>query len=203
FDLIVTNPDPIIIDDFEAAGWTGTLAGFVRSWDGLLIPDSTLAASAATKSQLFEQFVPTPVATSTYKSSPLDAGFNSTLRVFANTTAALGRGQSGTLTPALAIDTWLDGASDPNSFVSWTVGELSFRFLRGEVSLANTAGAVGYLSQFEIVADQTASVVDGQNNQIVSAGGTAITFDREFHTPPSVIVTVVGASALFASASAI
>src|SRR5579872_1712867 len=188
-DLVVTNPNPIILDEQAAPFWSGTLSGFVPHWTGVLVPDSTALASTHTNAQLFKQFVPFPVAISSFVTSAADTGFDDTLRVWADIATALGRGQSGTPQAGLAIDTWLTGASDPGAFAAWTIGTVSLRYLRGEAVLTNVAGAVACLAGFELVADRAPKIENSAANVTIAVGGTAIVFPSPYHLPPNVQVT--------------
>lgn len=205
FDLVVTSENPVVLDDLEAPGWPAWVDrsnGFVKSWDGLLVPDSTTAASGHTNAQLFEQYVPFPVAVSFYRTMADDVGFDSALRVFFNNTVFLGRSQTAALVLSNAIDTWLTGGSDPNSFTTWTIGQVTFRYIRGEIRLTNTATHIGYVQQFEMLADQTEAITDGNAGVTVAGGGTPILFDRQFHQPPAIVVTpITSGTALIGSAS--
>lgn len=200
FDLTVTNENTLVVDEQDASAWHGTLSGFVRQWNGILIPDSTTLANGHTNAQLFEQFVPFPVATSSYESAANDTGFNDTLRVYSNIAAPLGRGQGGISTPMFAIDTWLTGQTDPGTWTGWTVGTVEMRYLRGRGTLANVAGAVSYLSGFEILADRAPKVENSAAAVTIAAGGTLITFPTPYHAIPSVLLTPVAGSSLAATA---
>jgi len=202
-DLVVTNPNPVILDEQAAPFWSGTLAGFVPHWRGGLVPDSTKLASAHSNAQLFEEFVPFPVATSRFATAAADTGFDDELRVWADIATALGRGQSGTPQAGLAIDTWLTGASDPGAFAAWTIGTVSLRYLRGEAVLTNVAGAVACLAGFELVADRAPKIENSAANVTIAVGGTAIVFPSPYHLPPNVQVTPLGSSALTATAASV
>jgi len=202
-NLVVTNPNPVIVDRQDAPAWLGTLAGLVPHWRGLLVPDSTKPASAHGNAELFEQFVPYPVATSTYRTVAVDTGLDDTLRVWATITTVFGRGQSGTAAPGFAIDTWLTGAADPGSFTAWTIGTVSMRYLRGEASLANVAGSVACLAGFELVADRAPKIENSAASVAVASGGTAIVFPSPYHLPPNLQVTPLGSTALTATAASI
>ncbi|MGH6977272.1 MAG: phage tail baseplate protein, partial [Stellaceae bacterium] len=202
-DLIVTNPNPVILDEQAAPFWAGTLAGFVPHWTGVLVPDSTRLASAHSNADLFERFVPSPVATSSFATSAADTGFDDTLRVWATIATTLGRGQAGTPEASLAIDTWLTGESDPGAFAAWTIGTVSMRYLRGEAVLTNVAGAVACLAGFELVADRAPKIENSAASVAIAAGGTAIVFPSPYHLPPNVQVTPLGSSAVTATADSI
>ncbi|MDE2229894.1 MAG: phage tail protein [Alphaproteobacteria bacterium] len=199
--LVVTNPDPVILDEQFSPGWAGTLLGFVAHWSGVLVPDSTKLASAHTDAELFEQFVPFPVASSSFTAAAADTGFDDSLRVWAAIATVLGRGQTGTPEAGLAIDTWLTGASDPGTFTAWTIGTVTMRYLRGQAVLTNVAGAVACLAGFELVADRAPKIENSAASVAVAAGGTAIVFPSPYHLPPNVQATALGASAVTATAA--
>ena len=203
FNLTVINPNTLIVDEQDAPAWPGTLEGLMRQWNGILIPDSTALANAHTNAQLFEQFVPMPVATSTYETAADDTGFDDTLRVYSKITAPLGRGQSGSPVVSFAIDTWLTGGADPGTFTPWTVGTAALRYLRGEMLLSNVAGSVSYISGFELIADREPKVENSAAAVTIAAGGTLITFPTPYHALPSVLLTPVSATSLVGTADAI
>src|SRR5487761_668469 len=202
-DLVVTNPNPIILDEQAAPFWSGTFVGFVPHWTGVLVPDSTKLASAHTNAQLFEQFVPFPVATSSFATSAADTGFDDTLRVWADIATTLGRGQAGTPEASLAIDTWLTGGGDPGIFAAWTIGTVAMRYLRGAAALTNVAGSVACLAGFELVADRAPKIENSAASVAIAAGGTGIVFPSPYHLPPNVQVTPLGSSALTATAASV
>ncbi|MGH6984582.1 MAG: hypothetical protein ACREEI_10190 [Stellaceae bacterium] len=202
-DLIVTNPNPVILDEQAAPFWSGTLAGFVPHWTGVLVPDSIKLASAHTNADLFERFVPYPVPISSFATAAADTGFDDTLRVWANIATSLGRGQSGTSEASLAIDTWLTGASDSGVFTAWTIGTVDMRYLRGEAVLTNVAGSVACLTGFDLVADRAPKIENSATSVTISAGGTGIVFPSPYHLPPNVRVTPLGSSALAATAASV
>jgi hypothetical protein len=202
-DLVVTNPNPVILDEAFAPDWLGTLTGLVAHWTGMLVPDSTKLASAHTNAELFERFVPYPVATSSFATSAADTGFDDELRVWASIATALGRGQTGTAEASLAIDAWLTGADDSGTFAAWTIGTVSLRYLRGEALLTNVAGSVACLAGFELVADRAPKIENSAASVAIAAGGTGIVFPAPYHLPPNVQVTPLGSSAVTATATAI
>lgn len=202
-DLIVTNPNPVILDEQAAPFWSGTLVGFVPHWTGVLVPDSTKLASAHSNADLFERFVPYPVATSSFATSAADTGFDDALRVWADIATVLGRGQSGTQEAGLAIDTWLTGGSDPGAFAAWTIGTVTMRYLRGEAVLTNVAGSVACLTGFELVADRAPKIENSAASVTIAAGGTSIVFPSPYHLPPNVQVTPLGSSAVSTTATSI
>ncbi len=88
-DLVVVNENPVVASMPQAPDWLGTLTGFVKHWTGMLVPDSTMAANQMTNAELFETFVPYPVASATYDAPVIDTGFDDTMRVWAATAATL------------------------------------------------------------------------------------------------------------------
>src|SRR5579875_1348490 len=202
-DLVVTNPSPIILDRQAAPDWRGSLAGFVPHWTGVLVPDSAKLASAHSNAELFERFVPYPVATSSFTTSVADTGFDDQLRVWATIATRLGRGQNGTAAASLAIDTWLTGASDTGAFAAWTIGTVEMRYLRGRAILDNVAGAVACLAGFELVADRAPKIENSAASVAIAVGGTSVVFPSPYHLPPNVQVTPLGSAAATATADAI
>lgn len=177
------------------ASWVTDLGfgNFIRHPTGVLIPDSTKLASEHTKAQLFEQYVPFPVPVSAYEAPEINIGFNDDARVWADSAAALGRGQSGVLNFHTELDYRMAAASY-DGFEAWTIGQRNARNFKHRLVMANTAGRVGYLSTFTPVVDQLEHEQSGTG--IVVAGGTTVSFPRPFHNVPYIEVDAAGGAAL-------
>jgi len=205
-DVQVTSVNPIIYSTPENPAWTGTLSGLVLHYTGVLVPENLYTPQHygdGTDNGYtdFDNFVNDPVASCTYTTDAIDTGIDDTLRVFDSETMALGPGNTGTVpTPSLSIDTWLTGGTDPGTFTPWTVGYLKMRYLRERLTYAPVAGNVAYLSAFTPEVDKAPESEIG-DSVTIAAGGNVVTFPSAFHFPPLVNITVVGSSALYATAS--
>ena len=185
----------------NASGWNayvGTASGAEQKQNALPLalasawtePPSGLVGGAAPPStnstgwEVFNLFVPDPVATARYTSNPIDTGFDDDLRVQAEIVAHAGPGQSGAAALGFAIDTWLGGETEPYGFTPWTIGFVTMRHLRGRVDYAPiVAGAVAYLQDLVITIDTSPRVETGGSFD-VAAGGSVLVFPAAFHFPP-------------------
>lgn len=129
--VVGSAPDTAHFTDTQngAPDWPGTLSGFLKTWDGMLVPDSTVAANALTNVQLFTQFVPFPVASPSYRSPPFDLGSSQRVNVNIRPAAAA---PGGAATVATSLDSWSTG-SDPATFTAFATGSISARFFRAQI----------------------------------------------------------------------
>lgn len=170
-----------VFQRIEAPRWAGTLTGFLRhDVSGTLVPESTKLASDHTNAELFEQFVPFPVATSTYEAKEIDLTFDSIdTRLFAPVTAATRPDRAGIVSEQLEVD-YRTAAGAYDGFEAWSVGTAPVaRFVKMRVVVDN-ASAPGWLEQF----DPTADIVereDVQRGLVIAAGGTRVNFLQPFH----------------------
>ena len=189
---VLQNATPIAI----GTAWTEPATGLVT---GTASPPS----ANTTGWDVFNLFVPDPVASASFITDPVDTGFNAELRVFLSASFGLGFGQSGTPALSYAIDTWLTGQNDPAGFTSWpSAGYITMRYLRARLSYTPAAGSLAYINDFVPTID-TAPTIETGNSLTVSAGGTTIVFPAEFHTPPQVIATCISSASLVASVAAV
>jgi Putative phage tail protein len=182
----------------QASDWlgqgAGTSSGFIRHWTGVLIPDSTVLASAMSDADLWDTFNAFPVATSTYESvAAVDIGFTDNVRIYASPlTFSPGPGVTGSVNVDFQLDSWVNGGADPNSWQSWSAGSVSARYVRTRIVM--TPGtSPGIVSAFTPTIDKQPSQQTWAN-LTVAAGGTAITFSPAYHSLPSVGVTPSGAN---------
>jgi hypothetical protein len=143
------NASPIVM----SMGWTEPAGG--------LVTGAPPPASDTTGWEVFDSFVPTPVAEMTYTAPTLDTGYDDELRVYSTQAAALGAaGESGA--PAslgLSIDTWLTGGSDPDDYVDWTIGFKELRYLSARLTYSDiTAGNVSYVTDFTVIVDNAPQI---------------------------------------------
>lgn len=200
----VSNPNSLVLDAEQSPGWVGTLSGFVPHPSGVLVPDSLYPMSHYTDYTNFDTFVPDPVTTASFTGAAVDVGSDSNLRVYDAAAAALGPGQSGGAAALqYAIDTWLDGHTDPNTYTNWSTGYVDFRYLKGRLTYGGiTAGNVSYVTLFTLLADVAPSVQQS-GSLTASAGGTTLTFPNPYHTAPYVTATPVSGTALYASVTSV
>ena len=158
-----------------------------------LVSGMALPTQNTTGWDVFNTFVPDPNTSCSYTAPTLDTGYNDALRVYCTEAATPGYGQAAFSDGALgfAIDTWLTGGSDPNTYTVWNVGTITMRYLNARLTLTVTPGQVPYITDFTPIVD-TAPTVEQGSSLVVSAGGTAITFNPQFHFIPQVLATVVG-----------
>ena len=185
-DLNFINTYDVLTHHEEEPIWAGTLTNFVKSWDGMLVPQSTLGANAHTNAQLFEQFVPFPFATCSYEVlGEVDVGFNGTSRVWMHVDSYLGRGATGIADPKTHLDYRLSaGAYD--GYEQWTIGNREFRYAKFKFIL-DTAVGKAYVKAFHAVIDNEEFTQSGVNVSI-GAGGTFIAFAKSYHKSPFVDV---------------
>jgi len=184
------NATPIAI----GSSWTLPTTG--------LVSGAAQPSSNTTGWDVFNTFVPDPYLTASYTAPTIDTGYNDNLRAYSTSNVVMGVGQTGLPSYQFMIDTWLTGGSDPASYEDWTIGYVNMRYLNGQLSLSITAGSVPYITEFAVVVD-AAPVIENVANVVIGAGGTAVTFPNPYHSAPYVQATVVGSSALYATASAL
>ena len=198
--LTVVNEFDVIYQRQQAPDWLGTLNGFVRSWNGVLVPESTKAADELTNGELFEQYLPYPVAQAIYESPEIDIGFDDTARIWGSIDSALGPGITlGIAAPDLEVDfRFAAGAYD--GFEPWTIGDRQGRFFKHRLVLDTDEGKAK-VTGFIPTVDQLERT---ESRQVaVGGGGSVITYLDTFHVTPTVVVSAIGASALIAVASGI
>lgn len=202
--------------------WEGTLNGFlVHPYNHRLVPLSQVAA-AALGWEVFDKFVPSPVADPTYETGFTQLTQLDTVRAYATIRAKTGPGEVGG--PNVVFE--ISGSSaaseamwdvDPSTAPMWDadpatapmwssapwqqhdVGDVTgqgFRFRLREI----TDGAVAYIDQFVPTLDVEPRQ-DGEKDKVIASGGTAITFAEIFHVVPLVNVTPKGSTARFAMAT--
>jgi Putative phage tail protein len=194
-ELAVGNANSVIAAPAQAPDWLGTKVDFVKHWAGVMVPDSTKAANQLTNAELFEAFVPYPKALCAYEAPEIDVGFDASIRVFATSGAALGRGvTAGLPSPSLDID-YRNEAGSYDGFEPWTIGTMAARRLKAKLVLQPALGNA-YVSAFTPTADAPNRDDERGQDIAVASGGTAITFARRFFYPPNVQITPRGATAM-------
>lgn len=222
--ITVVNTQLVLSQVDEAPAWPGTTVGFVRHYNGALIPDSTSLAGADTGTAVFDNFVWNPVAQSSYTSRGITLSKAALLRTWAIISDKLGPGDTtGNVNPLLYVRVgtntdpamWTgDGnpmwAADPttlmwgglSAFMPWTKGNFSTSFVQHQV-VVNASDGVQMLTDFTPVVDQP-PITDGANGVTAAAGGQRINFaNPNFLTPPFVTVSPTGTTAASATATAV
>jgi hypothetical protein len=189
--ISVVNELDIIFQHEQAPDWLGVLDGFVPHWTGVLVPESTKGAAAHTNAELFEQFVPYPVAVCRYTTPEIDIGFDDNVRVWAQLASAVGRGQNDAGDkPALEIDFRL-AAGSYDGFEPWSIGDREFRFLKQRAVYAPQVGAVRMLTGFIATTDLLEDTIV-MKDQVIAPGGSTVVYPRQFHVVPAVEVVPKG-----------
>ena len=201
-DLTVTADGyTSIVNREDATNWVGELNGFIVSVSGALVPLSSLAASAHTKAELFAQYVPYPVTTSTYTAPEIDKTLDASARVYADIVSELGRGVStGQASPEHHAD--FDGASeDFDGYETWNIGNKTFRYLRSRISMTNSVGRIK-ITGFNTRIDGRTRTEDGTYTT-TGGGSVAVGFASPFHAAPGLVVSPQGSGDVSASYSAL
>lgn len=191
---------------FPEVGGAIVVPGFVVHYKDVLIPNGSLflshyaaATGVMSDTVLWSSLIQDPVAFGTYATGVIDTQYDSSLRVFSEIATQLLPGQSGAAAVIdFLIDTWLTGQPDPGTFNLWTSGYVSMRYLRGMISYQPSAGNVSLISSFIPHIDVAPASTTG-DNVTIAPGGTVVTFPVKFHTPPFVVATPQGNTALYAT----
>ena len=190
----------LVYSQTQAPDWTGldtsigpSSTGWLRHCLGYLVPESTKAANLHTNAELFEQFVPYPVASCIYEAPAIDIGLDDTVRIYASPFTILpGGGVVGTPTAAMELDTWLSAGSDTGVFTASDGAQVTARHIRARAK--HVPGSTpGYLVDFAPAADKQQLVQNG-GPLTVAAGGTVIAFPKPYHAAPSVACLPTGAN---------
>lgn len=193
--ITVTNTFDVIDQKQQAPDWIGAKTGLVITVGGALIPDSTRAATAHTNVELFETFVPYPVAQGIYEAPEMDAGFDDNCRIWGAIDSVLGRGVTGGVAdPKLELD-FRTQAGAYAGFQPWTIGDRLGRYFKHRFILTTAQGKArvdGFLPTVDLL-EETQSV----RGVSVAAGGQIITFPAPFHRVPNVIAVYAGSGARF------
>jgi len=180
-DLVVESDFDLIRQSNQQPHWVGAKTGFVKHWTGVLVPDSTKGADEHTNVELFEQFVPYPVASCTYESPEVDIDADGRIRIWSQIAGRLRSDVSGVVAPHTEIDyRVLSGAYD--GFQPWTIGEVDARFIKFRLVL-DTSDGKAIITEFGNVADalEREEVVSGIS---IGASGTPISFATPFFNVP-------------------
>lgn len=182
-DLTVVNAAEIVVQVEQSPTWPGTRSGFVLHWTGKLLFESTKDADQMTNAELFEQFVPYPVASASYEAPEIDAGVDGSLRVWGSITAVNRSDKPGTAVPELEIDYHL-AAGAYDGFQPWTIGTIEARYVKERFTISSALGTpivTGFLPTMD--AEEHS---ESQSGLVISAGGTTINFLTDFFSAPLV-----------------
>lgn len=188
-ELVVTQSRSIIKTLFEDTDFLGTKSNFVHHWTGALVPDSQDLASVNSW-DTFDQFVPNAYATCLYTPlNDIDIGFVDDVRVWADVSAAMGPDETtGSPQPFTELDYHSGAGFD--GFEPWTIGLINARHVRMRLGVTPALGKC-YVSRFRVNAD-VAEQTESGSNVAIGASGTLITFANQFHSAPSIQITVQG-----------
>lgn len=197
-DLTVTADGYTLLESQEESPrWLGTLDGFLVSVSNALVPDSSLPANQHTNAELFEQYVPHPVTTSTYTAPEIDKGLDATARIYGDIVSVLGRGVStGVAAPDHQVDLKL-AAGSYDGFESWSVGSATFRYAKSRISSTNANGRIK-VTAFQTRIDALTRGEDGTFTT-PAGGSVAVSFASPFHSTPGLVVSPQGSGNVSAS----
>lgn len=187
----------IISETDHEPDWEGTLDGFVLHYTGKLFPeDQNLANTYG--DELWDELVPTPVATSSYETPEQDSGVDSVIRIWGIIDSELGLGHTGIADPQLEVDHRGDGGSY-DGYEAWSVAEVTARYAKFKIVNDNTQGVV-VIKAFRSVLDSRERT-EKDTNVTIAPGGTAIVFDEEFRLIPYITVSPIGSGGLIAEST--
>lgn len=188
-NVIVTSRFDVVHKQASHPFSNGTLTGFVRHWTGVLLPDSTRAASLHTRAELFEQFVPYPVAQCIYEAPEIDIDFDDTVRIWGDIDSHLGPGVvGGVANPQFEID-FRTEADAYDGFEAWGIGNRIARYVKPRIVLNTSEGlaiVTGFVTTVDNLEDEIEMTVD------VAPSGTDIVFSRAWHVIPHIEPQYIG-----------
>lgn len=189
--ILVVSTFDVVFSRTAAPRWPGAVDGFVKhDVSGSLLPDSDRLASALTKAELFESFVPYPVPAGTYDFPEIAVGFDTDLRIFGELGGKLGPGVAeGKPAAKLEIDYRLD-ADVYDGYEAWQIGTVRAAHVKGRVRMDFGQGRAR-LTRANLILDaqeRTEKAVD----VAVGSGGISVVFAKRFNLKPAVTVTPEG-----------
>lgn len=185
-----------------SATWVGmpTSATFLVHWTGVLVVESTKAASAHTITELFEQYVPYPVDVAICPALEVDKSIDATARIRAVVTTRAGRDRTdGDVAPQFQVDYKLSTGSY-DGFEDWTLGSAEFRYMKSQIVLDTSMG-IPVITGFEVIVDAQPRTEE-LGSVTVGSSGTAFLFGTPFHNTPTIQITPVSSSALIGTVEA-
>lgn len=187
---------------YTRRGPVSALGNFILHPTGVLVPDD-LTMADGDNYDIFDNFLVSAPGDCYYPGAELDAGFDDTaLRVYATISSILGAGVvDGAADPALEIDYRLDaGAYD--GYEAWTVGLISARYVKPLLSLDTINDGEAVVQEFSPTIDKDLVAQSDKNVAIAAAGGSTITFPKQYHEVPRVVATAVATTGLLVVVSA-
>lgn len=119
---VISEYDEIVVQEWADLDYPGYIDGFVpHGPTGRLVPDSRRIAGELDW-EVFDEFVPEPVAISLYRTTELDAGFTDTVRTWADMSLEPGPGETDTLDYTFSIASREEGGlytSTPTATEDW------------------------------------------------------------------------------------
>jgi hypothetical protein len=186
----VNSTNKIVYTAPQAPDWLGVKTDCHVHWTGVLVPNSTMLASAMTDAELWDRFNAYPVAEAIYEAPEIDLVYDSQVRTYAGTGARLGAGETaGAAVCQLEQDYRLSSGSY-DGFEPWTIGTNDLRFAKQRIKLRAADGAQ-VATEFTPTIDATTRGEEGVG-VAVGAGGLTVAFARRFFGAPNVQVTPVG-----------
>ncbi|MBM4297038.1 MAG: hypothetical protein FJ143_04790, partial [Deltaproteobacteria bacterium] len=201
YAITVTNAFDIVQESEQYPRWLGARVNLIKHWTGVLIPDSTKLASAHTKAELFEQFVPYPYATCQYEAPEVGLGFDASVRTWADIDSVLGPGLTvGVADPDLQLD-YRRNAGSYDGYENWTIGTATGKYFKHRLNLDTSRGKP-VIRGFKPVIDTEKRTETG-TGITVGTTGTTVTFATPFHTTPNVEVINEGSTPLIPTRTAV
>ena len=188
FNLLVKNTNDVI-DIFEQFPlWSGSVTNMtVNPLTGNLVPSDQHNPNVDGQ-EVFEKFVVQPYDEYAYESDEIDLGFDSRVRAHASVQTTAGGGE----TVAIIVDTQLDSKEDGGSYGGFSthpIGEVDARYLKVRCSMRPDRG-LGVINSFAPTVD--AEVREESGEVDLSASGTHVTFENQFHEKPNLTVSAEG-----------
>ncbi len=171
----------------QGGDWQEPLSGLIS---GVSMPTQNLTGFYP-----FDFFVPNPSQTNRgYFATTIDVGFDANVRIWADISLQLGPGETGFQQAVFSLAVTPNGDTPPvhNLFyyTPWIIQYTTGRYFGGAISFTTplVEGNVPFFSKFNVVIDGATSTTE-YDNFSVGGGGSTLTFDQQYTTPPSVQVT--------------
>lgn len=195
--VIIENTFDLVFSEAEGPRWAGEKNNcIVHNVSGRIVPLSEDADSTGNNFDVFDTFVLNSVSAFSYEAAEIDIGFDDDgLRVWGESSVALGPNVTGNVTKALQID-YRDNADSYDGFENWTIGRVNARFVKHKLTVNNTSG-VAYIDSFTPTVD-VEERVEKEQNVAVPVSGTTITYPNRFINAPTVELTPLGSTPLIA-----
>lgn len=182
FAITVTNANDVVAGTEQGPRWPGFKSGLFFHHTGRLVPGHTVAPSALSDAELWDEFCAAAPASAFYEAREIDLRFDAmAVRIYADISGALGPGETGSPGLSLSVDTRL-AATAYDGFDPWTIGTLDARYVKAR-AVVDTADGVPYLELFkpQVDAEETEQLF---TNHAIAQGGTRLSFSPQFHLTP-------------------